>query len=90
MKLTLTPQLVTEQDVQAMRDAGLSERGILDANLVVCLFAFENRLADGLGIELDRDIDGKILLAAPVLRLGEDEYTVCHNVQKLPREKLRS
>ena len=40
-------------DLDPMRAAGLSDRDILDANLITCYFAYVNRLADGLGIALE-------------------------------------
>jgi alkylhydroperoxidase family enzyme len=40
-------------DLQPLRAAGLSDREILDVNLITSYFAFVNRIADGLGIELE-------------------------------------
>lgn len=57
VKLTLTPWEISEHDLEPMRAAGLSDRDILDVNLVTCYFAYVNRLADGLGIELEGDDD---------------------------------
>jgi alkylhydroperoxidase family enzyme len=45
---------VTAEDVAALREAGLSDRGIHDAACVVGYFNFVNRIADGLGVELER------------------------------------
>jgi uncharacterized peroxidase-related enzyme len=53
LKLTRTPAAMSEADVQAMRAAGLDDAEILDANQVTSYFAYANRLADGLGIELE-------------------------------------
>jgi alkylhydroperoxidase family enzyme len=44
-------------DLVPMRAAGLSDRDILDANLITSYFAYVNRLADGLGISLEGDDD---------------------------------
>jgi len=52
-KLTKTPAKMQEADVQALRDAGLDDRAILDANMICGYFAFVNRLADGLGVPLE-------------------------------------
>lgn len=52
-KLTLTPWNMVEADVIALRDAGFSDAAILDINQVTGYYAFANRLADGLGIELE-------------------------------------
>lgn len=50
-KLTRRPGAMEEADVEALREAGLSDRGILDVCQVTAYFAFVNRLADGLGVE---------------------------------------
>ncbi len=52
-KLTLEPSQMNESDVVALRDQGFSDSAILDINQVTGYFAFANRLADGLGIELE-------------------------------------
>ena len=58
-KLTLRPWDMVEQDVVALREAGFSDSAILDINQVTGYYAFANRLADGLGIELDFDYIAK-------------------------------
>lgn len=50
-KLTLTPAAVREEDIAALRAAGLGDEGILDLAHVAGFFAYANRIADGLGIE---------------------------------------
>jgi uncharacterized peroxidase-related enzyme len=52
-KLTLEPWAMVEADVGNLRQAGFSDRDILDMNMVAGYFAFANRLADGLGVELE-------------------------------------
>ena len=52
-KLTLTPWEMVEADVIALRDVGFSDAAILDINQVTGYYAFVNRLADGLGVELE-------------------------------------
>ncbi len=52
-KLTLEPWAMNESDVVTLRDQGFSDSAILDINQVTGYFAFANRLADGLGIELE-------------------------------------
>jgi hypothetical protein len=44
-----------EADVAALRAAGLDDRAIVDANQVVSYFNYVNRIADGLGVELEPD-----------------------------------
>lgn len=53
IKLTLTPWEMVEADVIALRDAGFSDADILDINQVTGYYAYVNRLADGLGVELE-------------------------------------
>ncbi len=52
-KLTLEPWEMNESDVVALRDQGFSDSAILDINQVTGYYAFANRLAEGLGIELE-------------------------------------
>ncbi|MCP3957030.1 MAG: peroxidase [bacterium] len=53
VKLTREPWAMTEDDVAALRAEGWSDTAVLDANLVTGYYAFANRLADGLGVELE-------------------------------------
>ena len=53
VKLTREPWAMVEADVGALRDAGWSDAAILDINQVTGYYAFVNRLADGLGVELE-------------------------------------
>lgn len=53
VKLTREPAASMEADIDALRKAGWSDRAILDATLVVSYFAFVNRIAHGLGVELE-------------------------------------
>lgn len=52
-KLTLTPAATNSADVQALRDAGFGDRDILDIALITAYFAFVNRIAGGLGLQLE-------------------------------------
>ena len=52
-KLTLEPWSMTEDDVVKLRDVGFSDEAILDICQVAGYYAFVNRLADGLGVELE-------------------------------------
>ena len=52
-KLTRTPGEMTELDVVALRDAGFTERDILDICTVAAYYAYVNRIADGLGVQLE-------------------------------------
>jgi uncharacterized peroxidase-related enzyme len=53
VKLTARPQEMEEADVVALRDAGLSDAEILDVCQVTAYYNYVNRLADGLGVELE-------------------------------------
>lgn len=53
VKLTREPASSSEADIAALRKAGWSDRAILDATLAVSYFAFVNRIAQGLGVELE-------------------------------------
>ncbi len=55
VKLTREPTKMRESDVQALRDLGLTDEQILSVVGVTCLFNFMNRLADGLGVDIDAD-----------------------------------
>lgn len=52
-KLTLKPWKMIEMDVITLREAGFSDSAILDINQVTGYYAYVNRLADGLGVELE-------------------------------------
>jgi len=53
VKLTREPWQMTRDDVERLRAAGWSDSAILDLNLVTSYYAFVNRVADGLGVELE-------------------------------------
>tara|TARA_A100001037_G_scaffold22854_1_gene18944 strand:+ start:3566 stop:3748 length:183 start_codon:yes stop_codon:yes gene_type:complete len=52
-KLTLYPWKMDKSDVQKLKENGFVDREILDINIVVSYYAYVNRLADGLGVELE-------------------------------------
>ena len=54
-KLTHTPGAMTRGDVETLRTAGFSDIAIHDVVQVTSLFNYYNRLADGLGVELEED-----------------------------------
>ena len=53
--LTLRPAAVEEADLDALRDAGFDDRAIHDAVQVISLFAYYNRMAEGLGVRVTDD-----------------------------------
>jgi uncharacterized peroxidase-related enzyme len=52
-KLTRSPGAMGESDVAALRGAGLPDAAIHDAAQVVGYFAYINRVAEALGVELE-------------------------------------
>ncbi|KAA0237697.1 MAG: hypothetical protein EDM74_08745 [Armatimonadetes bacterium] len=55
-KLTLSPGSIAESDVARLKAAGWSDRAISDIVQVVGYFNYINRVADGLGVELEDDM----------------------------------
>ncbi len=53
VKLTLTPSEMGQADVQQLREVGLSDTAILDVCQVSAYYNYVNRLAEGLGVELE-------------------------------------
>lgn len=53
VKLTLVPASITASEIELLRQAGFSDAAILDICQVTAYYAFVNRLADGLGVELE-------------------------------------
>ena len=59
LKLTRQPGAVSEEDVSALRQQGLADRDVLDANMITGYFNFVNRVAEGLGVEVtDEEVGG--------------------------------
>jgi uncharacterized peroxidase-related enzyme len=52
-RLTLQPGSVEPAHIDALRAAGLDDRAIHDAAQAVAYFAYINRVADGLGVDLE-------------------------------------
>jgi uncharacterized peroxidase-related enzyme len=59
-KLTREPSSCRERDIELLRKAGWSDRAILDTTLVISYFNFVNRIADGLGVELEEGMRGAL------------------------------
>lgn len=58
LKVTRAPASVTGSDIAALRDHGFHDRAIHDACCIAAYYAFVNRIADGLGVELEPDRQG--------------------------------
>lgn len=52
-KLTRAPAEVNRGDLQPMRDAGVDDADLLHIVEVAAYYAYVNRIADGLGVELE-------------------------------------
>jgi uncharacterized peroxidase-related enzyme len=52
-KLTSRPQDVTTDDLDSLRSVGFTDRDIHDICEVTAYYAYVNRIADGLGVQLE-------------------------------------
>jgi len=68
VKLTLAPASVDAEDVSALRAHGFDDTAILDICQVTSYYNYVNRLADGLGVELEA------FWAPEDLTLGHEEF----------------
>lgn len=50
VKLTVAPSTAGEEDINKLRAHGFDDRDILDIIYVVCLYNFNDRMADATGI----------------------------------------
>jgi uncharacterized peroxidase-related enzyme len=51
LKLTRSPRSMRAEDVQALRDAGLSEPEVFEVAFLTAYFNYTNRVGEGLGVE---------------------------------------
>ena len=56
--LTLKPADVQESDIVGLRESGLNDGEILEANQVIGYFNYVNRLLNGLGVTTEGDVVG--------------------------------
>ena len=56
VKLNGDPSATSAEDVASLRAAGFDDQAVMDIVMVVALFNFMNRMADGLGVQLDEAI----------------------------------
>ena len=52
-KLTLEPSRMSQEDVESLRRSGFTNSDILAIVEVAAYYAYVNRIADGLGVELE-------------------------------------
>ena len=57
VKLTKQPEQVTARDLGQLREAGFSDRDVLDICEVTAYYAYANRVANGLGVQLEKWFD---------------------------------
>jgi len=57
-KLTLSPSEMEEEDVKALKENGVTDGEILEANQIICYFNYVNRSINGLGVSTKGDIVG--------------------------------
>ena len=55
VKLTRSPERITRDDIEILRNAGFSDKDILDINLITSYFNLANRIALGLGVEFTQE-----------------------------------
>lgn len=53
IKLTVSSHSVTENDLASLRAVGITDAGIHDVVAIIAYFNFVNRLALGLGVQLE-------------------------------------
>ncbi len=56
IRLTVRPHEVNESDLDTLRQAGFSDEQITIAVQVIGYFNYINRVADGLGVDLEEDM----------------------------------
>lgn len=57
-KLTLNPGDMEYADIQSLKNSGLDDGQILEANQIICYFNYVNRTLNGLGVSTRGDIIG--------------------------------
>ncbi|MEE2877172.1 MAG: peroxidase [Candidatus Neomarinimicrobiota bacterium] len=56
-KLTQSPDKMTRADVEGLQQQGFSQPAISDAAQVISYFNYINRIADGLGVDLEPEME---------------------------------
>ncbi|MFZ3591832.1 carboxymuconolactone decarboxylase family protein [Bacillus sp. DJP31] len=55
VKLTVKPHSVKDEDVQQLKNSGCSDLEVLDICQITSYFNFVNRMAEGLGVQLESE-----------------------------------
>ena len=56
LRLTREPAAIRREDIDSLKGVGFSDEQVVDIVLIACVFNFMDRLADGLGVELDPEM----------------------------------
>jgi alkylhydroperoxidase family enzyme len=56
-KLSATPTRITEDDWRPLRELGFDDRACLEVAHIVGIFNYLTRLADGMGLQLDAQVE---------------------------------
>jgi len=78
--LTRTPASVSSDDVEALRRVGFSDAAVLDICQVTAYYNYVNRLADGLGVELEDFWRGE------ELTMGREEFEEAASLRRARHE----
>ena len=61
VRLTRSPHSVVKSDIERLRALGFDDRAVLDICQITSYYNYVNRLADGLGVELEESWAGEEL-----------------------------
>ena len=67
-KLSAAPTRMVESDWQPLRDLGFDDEACLEVTHIVGIFNYLTRLADGLGLQLDKGTQEAAMTGVPLLR----------------------
>jgi len=56
-KLTITPGKMSKNDIRKLEKVGFSQAAISDGAQVIAYFNYINRIADGLGVDLEPEME---------------------------------
>jgi hypothetical protein len=71
-KLSAAPTRMTPADWQPLRDLGFDDLALLDVAYIVGVFNYLTRLADGFGLQLDRQVEEASKSQTPLRRIARD------------------
>ena len=71
-KLSAAPTRMTPADWQPLRDLGFDDLALLDVTYIVGVFNYLTRLADGFGLQLDRQVEEASKSQTRLRRIARD------------------